>query len=134
MILVLPLHDRRTNMKTNRAFLAQIDGLRQERIVKMQRFFLRGIDAHLSADELLEIQYLIRDEYSIRLGIDALMGATENTGAYRHQIDMAQEMIDHLEGTSGQKSKGTKIIFGIIPASQDDDPFDDLEDMDDVQA
>jgi len=132
MILVLPLHDRRTNMKTNRAFLAQIDGLRQERIVKMQRFFLRGIDAHLSADELLEIQYLIRDEYSIRLGIDALMGATENTGAYRHQIDTAQEMIDHLEGTSGQKSKGTKIVFGIIPDESDVDTNQDLDD--DIQA
>jgi hypothetical protein len=119
MILVLPLHDRRTNMKTNRAFLAQIDGLRQERIVKMQRFFLRGIDAHLSADELLEIQYLIRDEYSIRLGIDALMGATENTGAYRHQIDMAQEMINKLEEKSGIIN-GQKESFSIFVDSNGD--------------
>jgi hypothetical protein len=134
MILVLPLHDQRTNMsmKTNRAFLAQVDGLRQERIVKMQRFFLRGIDARLSSDEMLEIQYLIRDEYSIRLGIDALMGATENTGAYRHQIDMAQEMIERLEDKSGQKSKGTKIVFGIIPDESDVDTELDLED--DIQA
>ena len=118
-------------MKTNRAFLAQVEGLRQERIVKMQRFFLRGIDAHLSADEMLEIQYLIRDEYSIRLGIDALMGATENTGAYRHQIDMAQEMIDKLEDKSGQRSKGTKILFGIVP---DDFEEEDITGEDDVQA
>jgi len=114
MILVLPLHDRRTNMKTNIAFLAQIDGLRQERIVKMQRFFLRGIDAHLSADELLEIQYLIRDEYSIRLGIDALMGATENTGAYRHQIDMAQEMINKLEEKSGIEKGHGAITWSVF--------------------
>jgi hypothetical protein len=119
MILVLPLHDRRTNMKTNRAFLAQIDGLRQERIVKMQRFFLRGIDAHLSSDELLDIQYLIRDEYSIRLGIDALMGATENTGAYRHQIDMAQEMINKLEEKSGIIN-GQKESFSIFVDSNGD--------------
>ena len=111
-------------MKTNRAFLAQVDGLRQERIVKMQRFFLRGIDAHLSADEMLEI-------HSIRLGIDALMGATENTGAYRHQIDMAQEMIERLEDRSGKKSKGTRILFGIVP---EDFEEEDITGEDDVQA
>jgi hypothetical protein len=120
-------------MRDQKEFKVALELARAERMDSVKAFMERK--CHLTNEQRLELLNIIADDSIIQWAMATVAGKTKGLGAWKFNAEGALDGIERIENRMGlSKASGAKIIFGIIPASQDDDPFDDLEDMDDVQA
>ena len=100
----------------SRDFKAKAALAREERLARIQSFFIRK--ENLSDEEVLELNYLIRDEHLCRLGIFALNGEVVKSKLHRDQVERAEAAIERVEEKvrlGGSTDKGTAhgtIIIG----------------------
>jgi hypothetical protein len=101
----------------SRDFKAKAAMAREERLARIQSFFIRK--ENLSDDEVLELNYLIRDEHLCRLAIFALNGEVVKSKLHRDQVERAEAAIERVEEKvrlgSGLSNRGTAhgtIIIG----------------------
>lgn len=119
-------------MRDQNEFKAALDLARAERMDSVKAFMERK--CHLTNEQRLELLNIIADDSIIQWAMATVAGKTKGLGAWKFNAEGALDGIERIENRMGlSKASGAKIIFGIIPDSQDD-PFDDLEDMEDVQA
>jgi hypothetical protein len=108
----------------SRDFKAKAALAREERLARIQSFFIRK--ENLSDAEVLELNYLIRDEHLCRLGIFALNGEVVKSKLHRDQVERAEAAIERVEEKvrlgvgSGDKgtAHGTIIIGYECPLPQ----------------
>ena len=119
-------------MRDQKEFKAALELARAERMDSVKAFMERK--CHLTNEQRLELLNIIADDSIIQWAMATVAGKTKGLGAWKFNAEGALDGIERIENRMGlSKASGAKIIFGIIPDSQDD-PFDDLEDMEDVQA
>jgi hypothetical protein len=120
-------------MRDQKEFKVALELARAERMDSVKAFIERK--CHLTNEQRLELLNIIADDSIIQWAMATVAGKTKGLGAWKFNAEGALDGIERIENRMGlSKASGSKIIFGIIPDSRDEDPFDDLGDMDDVQA
>jgi hypothetical protein len=119
-------------MRDQKEFKAALELARAERMDSVKAFMERK--CHLTNEQRLELLNIIADDSIIQWAMATVAGKTKGLGAWKFNAEGALDGIERIENRMGHKSSGAKIIFGIIPDSKDDDPFDDLDETDDILA
>jgi hypothetical protein len=118
-------------MRDQKEFKAALELARAERMDNVKSFIERK--CHLTNEQRLELMNIVLDDSIIQWAMATVAGKTKGLGAWKFNTESALASIDRIEDKMGlSKSKGTKIVFGIIPDESDVDTNQDLDD--DIQA